>query len=535
MLTRRRFLRAFGTAAITVGTAHLIPARPGAALAQGSRFVIKEDRFGRIFPNLPPFDSNITADKRDAFTAALRDIGRPGGMLDAHDDLSKGPILLITDPDLNLNNPNNPTMTAGATFMGQFMDHDMTFDLSSRLNVPTDPATSANSRTPAFDLDSVYGGGPDVDPQFYVAGKSGNVTRFKVESGGLFEDVPRDRDRRAIISDPRNDENIIISGLQAAFLLFHNGAVDLINTRTPNLPADEVFAQARQLTTWHYQWMVVHEFLPKFVGQAMVDDIIRNGRKFYTPPVAQIPVEFHGAAYRFGHSIVRPSYRANLAGDKGGPFFALTFDGTQAGKLDPDDLRGGCRAPRRFVGWQTFFDFGGIPRPGGQGGFLRDDVRPNKLIDTHISTPLFDLPIGTIASGQPPTSLPERNLLRQVTWGLPSGQSIARFMRVPMLSKQDLQALRDYRLGLDDSTPLWLYVLKEAELMAGGQHLGPVGGRIVGEVIVGLIALDPDSYLSAPAPGWRPTLPTVTGQVTGDFRMIDFLTFAGVDPTSRGQ
>ncbi len=459
-----------------------------------------------MFPTLPPFDSHITADKRDAFTAALRDIGRPGGMLDAHDDLKQGPVLLITDPNLNVNNPNNPTMTAGAAFMGPFMDHDITFDLSSRLNVSTDPSTSANSRTPAFDLDSVYGAGPATDPQFYESpGKSGQATKFKIESGGL----------------------------QAAFFRFHNRAVDLINSQVPRQAPDEVFQRARQLTTWHYQWMVVHEFLPKFVGQAMVDDIVRNGRKFYTPPVGQIPVEFQGAAYRFGHSIVRPSYRANLAGDNGQPFFALTFDGTQAGRLDPDDLRGGCRGPRRFVGWQTFFDFGGIPRPGDQGGFLRDDVRPNKLIDTHISTPLFDLPIGAIASGQPPTSVPERNLLRQVTWGLPSGQSIAEFMRVPMLSKRDLVALKDYRLGLDESTPLWLYILKEAEVMAGGQHLGPVGGRIVGEVILGLIQLDPDSYASSP--DWRPTLPTITGQVTGDFRMVDFLAFAGVDPTSRGQ
>jgi heme peroxidase len=534
MLTRRRFLKAFGSAAITAGTARLLPGQPAEAQVITRRFVIREDRFGRMFPTLPPFDSHITAAKRDAFTAALRDIGRPGGMLDAHDDLGKGAVALIVDPTLSVNNPNNPTMTAGATFMGQFMDHDMTFDLSSRLNVATDPAASANSRTPAFDLDSVYGAGPGIDTKFYATGKSGNATKFKVESGGLFEDVPRNRDdRSAIISDPRNDENIIISGLQAAFLLFHNRAVDLINTQTPNESADEVFSKARQLTTWHYQWMVVHEFLPKFVGQAVVDDIMRNGRKFYTPPVAQIPVEFQGAAYRFGHSIVRPSYRANLAGDEGQPFFALTFDGTQAFKLDPEDLRGGCRAPRRFIGWQTFFDFGSIPRPGSQGGVLRDDVRPNKLIDTHISTPLFDLPIGTIASGQPPTSLPERNLLRQVTWGLPSGQSIAQFMHVPMLSKHDLEILKDYRLGLDESTPLWFYILKEAELMAGGQHLGPVGGRIVGEVIIGLIQLDPDSYASSP--GWRPTLPTITGQVTGDFRMIDFLAFAKVDPTSRRQ
>ena len=68
--------------------------------------------------------------------------------------------------------------------------------------------------------------------------------------------------------------------------------------------------------------------------------------------------------------------------------------------------------------------------------------------------------------------------------------------------------------------------------MAGGLHLGPVGG-IVGEVIVGLLQLDRDSY--AWHSHWRPTLPTISGRVTGDFHMIDFLAFAGVDPTSRGQ
>jgi hypothetical protein len=532
MLNRRRFLKVVGTAAITAGMAPVLSTRPAAA--QSRRFIIREDRFGRIFPTLPAFDSHITADKRDAFTAALRDIGRPGGMLDAQDALREGPIELIVNPDLNVNNPNNPTMSAGATFMGQFIDHDITFDLASRLNVSTDPSTSANSRTPACDLDSVYGAGPATDPEFYESpGQSGVATKFKVESGGLFEDVPRNTDRTAIISDPRNDENIVISGLQTAFLRFHNNAVDLVNSEMPRQAPDEVFQRARQLTTWHYQWMIVHEFLPKFVGQAMVDEILRNGRKFYTPPVPQIPVEFQGAAYRFGHSMVRPSYRANLAGQNGAAFFALTFDGKEEGQLDPNDLRGGCRAPRRFIGWQTFFDFGAIPRPGGQAGTLSEDVRPNKLIDTRISTPLFDLPIGTIASGQPPTSLPERNLLRQVTWGLPSGQSIARLMGVPILSKQDLQALKTYRVGLDESTPLWFYILKEAEVMAGGRHLGPVGGRIVAEVLIGLIQLDRESYASSP--GWRPTLPSTTGRVTGDFRMIDFLTFAGVDPTSRGQ
>jgi hypothetical protein len=522
-IDRRTFLGAVGTGAVVASVSGLLGARGAPAQPQGRPFVLREDRFGRIFPDLPAF-----ATPSPELDAALRDIGKPGGILDAQDNLAAGPAQLILDPALSANNPNNPTHTAGTTFMGQFMDHDMTFDLSSRLGVPTDPSSSANSRTPAFDLDSVYGGGPDADPELYVTQGQRSGPKLKVGSGGLFEDVPRDATNKAIISDPRNDENVMICGLQAAVLKFHNHAVDVVGKGAP----DEVFDKARRLTTWHYQWIILHEFLPLFVGQAMVDDILQNGRKFYRPDVAQIPVEFQGAAYRFGHSMVRPSYRANLAGDNGQPFFAMIFDPAAEGEADPRDLRGGARAPRRFIGWQTFFNFGAIPRPTG-GGTLGDDVRPNKLIDTHLSTPLFNLPLQTIASGTPPTSLAQRNLLRQVTWSMPAGQSIARVMGVPALDKQDLKELRDYHLGLDESTPLWFYVLKEAEVMAGGLHLGPVGGRIVGEVIVGLLQLDRESYLWQPR--WRPTLPTIGGHVTGDFHMIDFLAFAGVDPISRGQ
>jgi hypothetical protein len=153
------------------------------------------------------------------------------------------------------------------------------------------------------------------------------------------------------------------------------------------------------------------------------------------------------------------------------------------------------------------------------------------LIDTKISTPLFDLPLAAIATlnppAEPPTSLPQRNLLRHLTWQLPSGQSIARHMNVPVLSSEDLKELKDFGNNLDQATPLWYYVLKEAELIENGLHLGPVGGRIVGEVIIGLLQLDRQSYLSA-EPRWRPRLPQRNGQVTGDFRMVDFLTFAGV-------
>jgi hypothetical protein len=521
-ISRRIFLGALGTGAVASSTPSVLT---GEAAAQdfrhgGSR--IREDRFGRLFPRLRPF-----AEPSPHLDAALLELGQPGGILDAQDDLAAGPVALIVDPALNVNNPNNDTHTAGTTFMGQFMDHDMTFDLTSRLAEPTDPQDSPNARTPALDLDSVYGGGPVAAPELYERDRSDRrfrfPTRFKVESGGLFEDLPRTADGVAIIADPRNDENLVIAGLHAAILLFHNQAVDLVAAGRRRDDPEEVFRRARRLTTWHYQWMILHEFLPLFVGQAMVDDILHQGRRVYRPDVAYIPVEFQGAAYRFGHSMVRPSYRANLAGDNGQPFFGMIFDPAQEGVADPDDLRGGTRAPRRFVGWQTFFDFGD------------GALRPNKLIDTRISSPLFNLPLGAIPGRTGgPTSLAQRNLLRHVTWQLPSGQSIARVLDEPALSRADLSELKDLGQGLDESTPLWYYVLKEAEVMAGGLHLGPVGGRIVGEVIIGLLQLDRGSFLSV-EPRWRPTLPTREGAVTGDYRMVDFLTFAGVDPTSRGQ
>jgi len=202
----------------------------------------------------------------------------------------------------------------------------------------------------------------------------------------------------------------------------------------------------------------------------------------------------------------------------------MIFDPAEQGTADPVDLRGFARAPRRFIGWQTFFDFGGA---------YSADVRPNKRIDTKVSTPLFQLPLETIPSGTPPISLMQRNLLRCVTWMLPSGQHIAQAMGIPSLSSADLAELQTIRPSFVQSTPLFYYILKEAELREDGLRLGPMGARIVAEVFIGLLQLDPDSYLSV-QPSWVPTLPTHDG-TPESFRMIDFLTFAEVDPTSRGQ
>ncbi|MDQ4132196.1 MAG: heme peroxidase family protein [Actinomycetota bacterium] len=509
-MSRRGFLKGLGAGAAATAVA----LRGGAGVALAEPYRVFSPNFGRMFPRLPPF-----AAPSPALTEALIDFGRPGGFLDAHDDLAAGPVDLIVNPALSVNNPNNPNHTAGLTFLGQFMDHDVTFDVGSQLGVPADPKTSPNGRSPRLDLDSVYGGGPTGSPGLYDPADN---AKLRIEEGGTFEDLPRRDDVSAIIGDPRNDENLIIAGLHSAFIKFHNRAVDKVRTTTRRNALD--FDRARRLTTWHYQWIVVHEVLPAFVGQALVDDILRRGRRVFRPtPEVFIPVEFQGAAYRFGHSMVRPSYRANLAGDtEQRAFFGFLFDPTLDPSDDPDDLVGGVRAARRFVGWQTFFDFGD------------GEVKPNKRIDTKLSTPLFTLPLSAISSRDLPVVLPQRTLLRHITWSLPSGQMIARQMRETPIPAADFAELSGYGLSLDTSTPLFHYVLKEAELLQDGLRLGPVGGRIVAEVFLGLLELDPDSYLNA-RPSWRPTLPTRSGSVTGDFGMADFLCWAGVDPEARGQ
>jgi hypothetical protein len=527
--SRRKFLAGVGLGtAGAIGAAALTPNQALAEMIRQEAAIAatQPDRFGRMFPNLPSF-MTTTQPNFQRVVDALTDISQFGGRLDAKDPIGRGPVELITDPAASTNNPNNPNHPAGMTFLGQFLDHDMTFDAASRLSVPTEPSTSVNTRTPGLDLDSLYGNGPTASPQLY---STTDRAKLRIESGGKFEDVPRMANGTAIIADPRNDENVVISGLQAAFIKFHNRVVDLVRSQNPGGSTDAIFEQARTLVRHHYQWIILHEFLPATIGQDRLNQFLAQ-RRFYTPPAGQhyIPVEFQGAAYRFGHSQVRPSYRVNLAGNaNGSAFFAMIFDPAGEGQADPIDMRGGRRAPRRFIGWQTFFDFGPqFTDPGA----TTPAVKPNKRIDTKISTALFRLPLAAIASGDAPISLPQRNLLRHITWQIASGQAIAQAAGLPVLGASNFTEFRGYNVGLDSNTPLWYYVLKEAELMEQGLRLGPVGSLVVGEVFVGLLQLAPGSYLRD-NPGFRPSLPR---RDPNNFTMVDLLTYAQVDPVSRGQ
>jgi hypothetical protein len=513
-LSRRGFLGSAGAGAAALATAGT-PFGHGAAAAASDDERARASHFGRLFPGLAAFAPPTTEVKN-----ALLDIGKMGGTLDAGDLLiggSGGGGVPPGGPPPADRNPDNPTQTQGTTFMGQFLDHDMTFDATSQLGVPASPRATPNVRTPAFDLDSVYGRGPSADTHLY---DPRDRVKLRLESGGKFEDLPRTADMTAIVADPRNDANLIISQLHCAFMLFHNAVVDYVRAQLHEDEPERVFEEARRLVTWHYHWIILNEFLPLFVGRAMMDDLLLpNGRKLYRPGRGEafIPVEFNSACYRFGHSLTRPSYLVNITGDNGHPFSAATFAPPEEGKPDPQDLQGGVRAPRRFVAWNLFYDFGDL-------AFLRD-----KMTDTKISSPMFTLPLSATPDHRPPTVLPQRTLLRHLTWELPSGQAIASQIGAPVISAADLTELQGYGLGFERSTPLWYYVLKEAELVnGGGEHLGPTGGRIVGEVLLGLLQTDPGSFLVRDR-DWRPTLPSSEG--SGTFKIRDLLTFAGVGPS----
>jgi hypothetical protein len=436
-------------------------------------------RFGRLFRTLPPLAPP------DAELARLAQaMGEPAG------DSAGG---------------DNPAIPSGYTYVGQFLDHDITFDPVSSLERQNDPDALRTFRTPRYDLDCLYGGGRDQSPYLYdeedphklLVGRNTDPSHEP-------EDLPRNRQGRALLGDPRNDVHVIVGQLHLAFVRFHNAVVDHLRTRF--VPEPELAAEARRLVTWHWQWIVVHDFVGRIVGPDLLGELLvpspraRGGvrvdlRLYAWRRAPWIPVEFSAAAYRFGHSMVRDGYRLNDTLD----VLPVFFPGPTP---NPFQQLGGFRPlPKRWtIDWRLFFEIAGSA------------PQPSRLIDTHLARPLHRLPESVDRARR---SLALLNLLRGRALLLPSGQAVAAAVGT---------AVPDDDLGLAGETPLWFYLLRESEVVAGGRHLGPTAGRIVGEVLLGLLKGDPTSFLRQ-APGWAPDLPSAE---PGRFTMPDLLRFAGV-------
>lgn len=452
---------------------------PESRLAQG--------RFGRMFRTLPPLSLSEASVRAIAVRMAERDTA--GASQD------------------------NPDIPAGYTYLGQFLDHDLTFDPASSLERQNDPNALTNFRTPRFDLDSVYGRGPADQPYLY---SDTRPDRFLIDKRDDVRDLPRNSQGRALIGDPRNDENVFVSQVHLTLLRFHNAVVRGLDRfpaakprpgRAPSSPRSASCAGTISgcwCTTSSGAWWAASCSTASWSasrsspGGAPVEQVRRRFFSWKNEPF--MPVEFSVAAYRFGHSMVRAVYDLNST-VTGLPIFPQE----PIRQADPLSHLGGFRPlPASWqVEWRRFFEVGKrIP-----------EMQLTRVINTKIAPPLLDLP-PEVAAGI--TSLAERNLLRGVRLGLPSGQDVARAMGVAPLADDDVD------LPVPGPAPLWWYVLREAKVLSKGRHLGPVGGRIVAEVFLGLLEADPSSYLKA-EPGWQPFLPAAT---KGDFAMGDLISFA---------
>ncbi len=466
-----------------------------------------EGRFGRMFSHLRPAvhsESDLTA-------LARIDTGN-GGMTAAPD---------VPDPETKKpgDDEENSGISVGYTYFGQFIDHDLTFDPSTLAQQKSDPDAIVDFRTPKFDLDNVYGRGPDDQPYLYDFQNDGTVKMLLShhltgnDNDPDTKDLPRtsaEGRKFALIGDKRNDENVIISQLQGMFLRFHNRMVNF--HKANGLKTD--FDSIRQSVQFHYQWVVINDFLKTIIGENMLFTVLPHLSKkssilkdkpnllFYkyrNEPF--IPVEFSVAAYRFGHSMVRPLYRLNANTNSGGADPRLPiFPNLQAfGEFDNTFA----------IDWRLFFDFG---NPHDQ--FSAQRIQPAYKIDTSLVNPLANLP--QPITGETPPSLAFLNLRRGLKLELPSGQAVASAMGQQAIPDDKLlvgKANSDPKKSITaispnfaGNAPLWFYILAEAQQQfiddSTPIRLGYVGGRIVGETFAGLLYGDSTSVFHHP--GWAP-------------------------------
>ncbi|APR83203.1 Myeloperoxidase, thyroid peroxidase, cyclooxygenase catalytic domain protein [Minicystis rosea] len=471
---------------------------------------IRLRKFDYMFPGLQASPANLlptsqhTLEGLDALGLAMRESGAAA-----------------TDPALDSKIP------SAYTYLGQFIDHDITLELrSDTLADVTAPNLAPlaladiqtklfDARTLGLDLDSVYDAPAPRDDDKMVVGRvstSGGPVPGVVDP---FHDLPRSpratdpkTDREALIGDARNDENLVVAQLHTAFLRAHNAIVDQGHT----------FTEARRLLRQHYQWIVLHDFLPRIANPRIVSLVVRQHTAPQRPTSMNfMPLEFAAAAYRFGHSMVRASYDHNVNFPNANlgllfTFTALSGNFNPAAGIDFDTL------PENWIiQWERFLDNGAPPA-----NFAR-------RIDTRLVEPLYELrdligkPLPGLAA-----SLAARNLRRGYMLRLPTGQAAAHALGLSPLTPAQLHAAATpaqaavlQKFGFEKATPLWFYVLAEANLQTPNR-LGPVGSSIVARVFANLVRQSADSILATP--GWTPTL----GPKPGVFRLNDLLELANV-------
>jgi hypothetical protein len=345
-------------------------------------------------------------------------------------------------------------------------------------------------------------------------------------------DLPRDPAAKlAVVPDKRNDENLAVAQTHLAFVRFHNRVVDEMAA----VPVAQRFAHARRAVTKHYQWMIRHDYLPRVCDPAVVDDVFTNGRKAFEvgavpTDVPTMPIEFSIAAFRLGHSMIREAYNWNREFDNGQGTLDLLFNfsGTSG------SLGNGVRLPSNWIAdWRRLYQFAqtALQVPPAKSN-------PAHRIDTLLVNPLAALPPGSFGDPSFPSdpfvaNLAFRNLTRAGMVRLATGQGMVDFLNAKGVTVTALTPaeVRDGNGGaglshltaaqlstVTEHTPLWFYVLREAELNGG--KLAGVGARIVAETIHRAIEGSKSSIIRDV--GWKPHL----GPDDHTFDMRDLLHFA---------